>query len=332
MLFIIPPTQDPPAIQAQSQVPQTMESLEYQLLEAFDYGIAVGPPQLPSDRASDQAKLMWLHSAAHLPTPISTFEKNSLERAEADELLKFFEAKGVPTEQSLGKLGLKLTGSQLALWRFGQAAVRRGDWPPSVRREWEGRLLEEKIHPLIMGFALRHALCWALAENDEARLAELKGSKASQDMPEIFLVFQKAFSAIGGPTSALKLWTSDFKELHSGILAGGEAWICPDADFPPHDKAATWVVPLLEPQGIENAESPAWRGRAENFLELPILASYKVSFAPYQRDLSLLGIVFFPALIRLDEKGNIAKIQMGDACPRAVTGAGVMLSPNSNSL
>jgi len=309
-----------------------MESLEYQLLEAFDYGVAVEPPQLPPDRASDQAKLMWLHSAAHLPMPVSTFEKNSPEKAEADKLLKFFEAKGTPSEQSLGKLSLNLTGSQLALWRFGQAATRMGEWPPSVRREWEGRLLEEKIHPLVRGFALRHALCCALAENDEARLAELKASKASQDMPEMFLVFQKAFSAIGGPLSALRLWTTDFEELHDGIPAGGEAWVCPDADFPPHDKAATWVIPLLEPQGIENAESPAWKGRAETISELPILASYKVSFAPYQRDLSLLGLVFFPALIRLDEKRNIAKIQMGDACPRADIDAGVMLSPDPDSL
>ena len=302
------------------------------MLEAFDYGVAVRPPQLPSNRASEQAKLMWLHSAAHLPSPVSTFQKNSPEKAEADELLKFLEAKETPSEQSLVNLSLSLTGSQLALWRFGQAATRRGDWNSDIRRKWEGRLLEEKIHPLIRGFALRHALCWALAENDEMRLARLKGARASQDMPEIFIVFQKAFSTIGGPLSALRLWTSDLVESQSGIQAGEKAWVCPDSDFPPYDKTSTWVIPLLEPQGIENAESPTWRNRAEKMLDLPILTDYKVSFAPYQRDLGLLGIAFFPALICLDESGNVAKIQMGDACPRAATDTGVMLSPDSDTL
>ena len=317
MLFILCQTQDPPAIQAPSQATQTLESLEYQLLEAFDYGVAVKLPQLPLGRASDQAKLVWLHSAAHLPMPLSTFQDNSPEKAEADKLLKFLGAKGATSEQSLEELSLNLTGSQLALWRFGQAVVRKEDWGPNVRRNWEGRLLDEKIHPLIRGFALRHALCWALAENDETRLAELKGSKASQDMPEIFVIFQKAFSAIGGPLSALRLWTSDFVESQSGIQAGVAVWICPDPDFLPCDKTSMWVIPLLEPQGIENAESPAWRDRAEKILELPIFADYKISFAPYRRDLGLLGIELFPALISVDKIGNIAKIQMGDACPRA---------------
>jgi hypothetical protein len=299
------------------------------MLEAFDYGVAVRPPQLPSNRASEQAKLMWLHSAAHLPSPVSTFQKNTPEKAEADELLEFLEAKEAPSEQSLVNLSLSLTGSQLALWHFGQTATRRGDWNSDIRRKWEDRLLEEKTHPMIRGFALRHALCWALAENDEVRLARLKGTRASQDMPEIFVVFQKAFSAIGGPLSVLRLWTSDLVVSQSGIQAGGKAWVCPDSGFPPCDKTSIWVIPLLEPQGIENTESLAWRDKAEKILELPIFADYKVSFAPYQRDLSLLGIAFFPALIHLDESGNVAKIQMGDACPRAATNAGIIaVQPN----
>jgi hypothetical protein len=320
MLLIFPPEQDPPPIQVPDQTMQTLESLEYQMLEAFDYGVMVKLPILPINRASDQAKLQWLHSAAYLSVPISTFHGNSQEKLEADDLIDFFEAKSPPSSQLLGKLSLELTGSQIALWRFGQTATRRGHWTPSVRRLWEGRLLEERVHPIIRGFALRHALCWALAENDEERLADLKGSKASEDMPEIFVIFQKAFSALGGPLSALRLWTSDFLELESSIQGHGTAWICPDANFPPLDKTLIWIIPLLEPQSLENiknSEHQAWRDRAEKMLEMPILADYKVIFAPYQRDLVLFGIAFFPALIGLDKKGNIEKIQMGDACPRS---------------
>jgi hypothetical protein len=322
MPFILPPKQDPPAIQAPDKTPQTLESLEYQILEAFDYGVTLRQPSLPLNRASDQAKLQWLHSAAYLSAPISAFHPDTPEKAEADEVIEFLEAKRPPSEQSLGKLSLKLTGSQMALWRFGQAAARKGDWNPSARRQWEDRLLERHVHPIIRGFALRHALCWALAEKDEERLAELKGSKASEDMPEIFVLFQKAFSAIGGPLSMLRLWASDFLESQGGIQAGGTAWICPDANFPPLDKASIWIVPLLEPQGAENPEHPIWRGRAEKMLEAPLFANYRVFFAPYQRDLDLLGIAFFPALISLNEKGDIAKIQMGDACPRPAVSAG----------
>jgi hypothetical protein len=305
-----------PTVLAQGFEPETLELLEHRILEAFDYGVSISMPELPPERALDQAKLQWLHNAAYLPMPVSVFLPDSPEQKEATEIIKFLDTTAPPTELSLNKLGLSLTGSQLALWHFGQANVRNGTWGKYTRLQWEDRLLEVSMHPIIKGFALRHALCWALAENDEERFADLKYSEIGEGQPTIFTLFQKAFAALDSPFDALRLWTSSFVEVTDTSPFNNTVWICPDPNFPPVDTTKDWIIPMLEMALTETADGPAWATRAEQILEEKIFANYKVFFAPFQKDLDLLGIALFPALIELSEDGNIKGIKMGDACPR----------------
>ena len=297
--------------------PETLKTLEYQILEAFDYGAAIELPKLPSDRAADQAVIQWLHSAVSLSIPISTFAADSLEQSEAAEIIRFLNTAAVPPVSAFNELSLRLSGSQLALWRFGQASARSGKWGASVRRSWENRLMDSSIHPMIRGFAVRHALCWALAENDEARLADLKNSKIGEDAPLIFSLFQKTFASLDNPLTALRLWTSSFSEVSDAGALGAGLWICPDPDMPPPSPVSVWIIPILGSPLKEGADNSQWKTSAEQFLKTPVFSDYKVFFAPFQKDLDLLGIALFPVLIEQDSVGNVKSIRMGDACPRA---------------
>jgi hypothetical protein len=297
--------------------PEPLELLEYQILEAFDYGAAIALPELPPERAADMAKLRWLHNAAYSSLPVSVFSAGSPEQKEAKGVLQFLKTTASPTEQNIGGLGLSLTGSQLALWRFGQANVRNGAWGRATRIQWEARLLEAPVHPIIQGFALRHALCWALAENDEKRFADLKHSEIGEGQPIIFALFQKAFAALDGPLDALRLWTSSLSGAEGGTPFCGAVWVCPDPNFPPPGATKDLIGPPLETALTESADGPAWAARAGQMTEEKIFADYRVFFAPFQKDMDMLGIALFPALLELGEDGNIKRIQMGDACPRA---------------
>ncbi|MDR2696983.1 MAG: hypothetical protein LBB40_00730, partial [Holophagales bacterium] len=199
MLFITATLINPPAIQTPETEAAALETLEYEILDAFDYGVSIDLPRLSHKRALDQAKLQWLHSAVNLSLPVSAFAANSSEGKEAAGIIKFLNTEVMPTKRILNKIILRLSGSQMALWRFGQANVRNGKWDSIARLCWEDRLLDRSVHPIIRGFALRHALCWALAENDEKRFADLKNARIGEDAPSIFSLFQKTFASLGGP-------------------------------------------------------------------------------------------------------------------------------------
>ena len=306
----------PPVMQIPEIDTRTLASLEYQMLEAFDYGFEARLPALPSERGMDMAKLRWLHAAAYSSLKISAFSDGSPEHSEAERVIKFLNAKELPTEASFSSLNMHLTGSQMALWRFGQAAVRNGSWGQNIRKQWEDLLLDQSIHPVIRGFALRHALCWALAENNEIRLAEIKNSSAGDDIPSLFSLFQKAFASLGGPLSPLRLWNSSFSQIENTKPFAQKLWLCPDPNFPPANKTTDWIVPLLEGSVVGNTENPSWRANAEQLLKENGFSGYNVIVAPFKKDLDLLGIALFPALVELDNGGKIMSIKMGDACPR----------------
>jgi hypothetical protein len=315
-LLIVTILANMPTVLAQGFETEPLELLEYRMLEAFDYSAAIALPELPPERAADLAKLRWLHSAAYSTFPVSAFSPGSPEQKEADGVIRFLKTGALPTEQGLATLGLSLTGSQLALWRFGQASVRSGAWGRDTRLQWEARLLDAPVHPIIKGFALRHALCWALAEKDEKRFAYLKHSEAGEGQPIIFSLFQKAFAALGGPLNTLRLWTASLSEATSDTPFNGAVWVSPDPSFPPPAHTKDWIVPLLEVALTETADGPAWAARARQMMEEKIFADYRVFFAPFLKDLDMLGIALFPALLELGEGGSIQGIKMGDACPR----------------
>ncbi|MDR1841581.1 MAG: hypothetical protein LBQ86_06615 [Holophagales bacterium] len=296
------------------QEPESLEELEYRFLEAYDYDAIIDLPKLPPSRGADQAALQWLHSAAALPAPISPFAPGSPEQGEAAALIEFLNSETASVESGLDKLSLRLSGSQLVLWRFGRANIRSEKWSPATRRRWEDRLLDESSHTIIRGFAARHALCWALAENDENRFADLKNGRIGEDMPAIFGLFQKTFASLGGPLTALRLWSPSLEDISDEGAPGPTIWLCPDPDLTPLSKDMSWIIPILN-FSLEDSPEALWKAIAEDLLKSPALADYKVFFAPRQRDLDLLGMALFPALIELDQDGNIERIQMGDACP-----------------
>jgi hypothetical protein len=304
-----------PALQEQEPEPPPLEILEYQALEAFDHDTVRAMPTLPPGREDDMAKLQWLQSAAALPIPVSVFRKGSPESLEADALLRFIGMDRVPPELDIEKVPLALTGSQLALWRHGRVSIREGRWDSKIRISWENRLIEAKTHPIIRGLALRHALCWALADGDEKRFAELKYSKAGEDMPSIVTLFQKAFALLGGPLAPLRLWDTSLEELPAEQAAFGRIWISPAADLPPPDHSATWIYPILGQAGFESGPALAWMSAAEELLKDNALAGYSVFFAPSQDELEMLGMALFPVLMELDQNGDVASVKMGDACP-----------------
>jgi hypothetical protein len=78
----------------------------------------------------------------------------------------------------------------------------------------------------------------------------------------------------------------------------------------------SWLIPLLEMSMAETADVPLWAARAKKMLETEKFADYKVYFAPFRQDFELLGMALFPVLLELDERGNLVRINMGDACPR----------------
>ncbi|MCL1893235.1 MAG: hypothetical protein FWG02_03215 [Holophagaceae bacterium] len=303
-------------IQIPEQEPETLELLEHQMLMAYDYGFNVQLPELPPVRELDAKKLKWLHSAMQLQVPVSFFQADTPEHTESLDIIGLLNSKKPPTEESFKDLSLSLTGSQLALWRFGQTAIRNGLWSQKIRLCWENRLMDESTHPIIRGLALRHALCWALAQDDENRLADLKNSSIGEDIPSMFTLFQKAFASLGGSIASLRLWSSSFKEVDSLENLSRTLWLCPDPGFFPASRAHDWIIPLLDDSQRENRERPLWREGAEQLLKAQDISAFNVYIAPFKKDLELLGIALFPTQLELDQAGNIISIKMGDACPR----------------
>jgi len=318
MLFITVVLTNPPAIQTPETEQETLETLEYQILEAFDCGVSFDLPRLSPKRALDQAKLQWLYSAANLSTPVSVFATNSSEEKETARIIKFLNTDKIPTKLSLSKLSLRLSGSQMALWRFGQANVRSGKWDPNARQCWEDRLLDNSVHPIIRGFALRHALCWALAEKNEKRFADLKNAQIGEDVPSFFSLFQKTFALLDGPLTGLRLWTSSFNEVSGAHPIGASIWVCPEPDLKPPGTVTAWIIPILDSPAGGNSDTTPWETRANQLLKSRNIADCKMFFAPFQKDFEVLGIALFPALIELEQSGNIKSIMMGDACPRGI--------------
>lgn len=228
----------------------------------------------------------------------------------------------VPKERlaaALKALSLQETGSALALWRWGQVQVRTGVFDPGIRRAWEDRL-RTAGPALTRGYALRHALCWALAEQDEARFASLR-SATGPASEAILKTFQGLFGRLGGPSPTLRLWTLPglaYRDLGLDQL-GARIWICPLDEGPPPalPPGTAWIIPSasggLDERDASLSELLLAEGRA---LEQRLQAAGSTAhFAASRPAFERLGLVWFPILIELDGKGGIRSIRMGDAAP-----------------
>jgi hypothetical protein len=315
----LPPQQPPPAIVSPAPSEPDAESA---LLEAYDWGRPL--PAAPKLKGPRGLEYQWLRAAATfdpdhgLPAnPFATGRK----RSEAEALQHLFRGPADRTGAALRALPLHESGTALALWRWGQLQVRKGRFDPTLRRAWEDRLLGAGP-ALTRGYALRHALCWALAEGDEARLSSIR-SAAGATSEETLKGFQRLFGLLGGPAPVLRLWTLpglDYRDLRLDQMGGLRTWICPleNGPLPELPTGTSWIIPSasasLGERDASLSEPLLKEGQA--LAERLQAAGRFAFFAPSQTAFESLGLAWFPILIELDGKGDIRTIRMGDAAPR----------------
>ena len=317
----MPPLTDPPPTPPAEirPAPPTAAELQDRLLEAYDWGRAL--PVAP--KGPGAMAYRWLQAAATFDPrqgpPSNPFPPGAAHR-EAEALRALLKAPRMRLAARLAALPLRQTGTALALWRWGQAQVRDGHFTPAVRRAWEDRLLTGGPG-LTRGYALRHALCWALAEQDEARFAALKG-RADEAAEPVVARFQRLFGLLGGPSPVLRLWTLpglDYRDLRLDQLGAARVWILPAEEGPLPDLPAdvAWIIPSLDAglddrsasiPGSLQAEAKTLEGR---FREAGRTAHFVPSRAAFQD----LGLAWFPVLVDLDAQGRIKALRMGDAAP-----------------
>lgn len=319
MPLTVPPPATPPA-EIRPARPSPAE-LESRLLEAYDWGRPL-PPEAPKGPAG--AAHRWLEAAATFDPrgglPANPFPPGAAHR-EAESLRTLLKGSPDQVAARLSALPLRQSGTALALWRWGQARVRAGAFSAATRRTWEDRLLAQGP-ALTRGYALRHALCWALADQDEARFADIK-ARPAPEVDSVVTEFQRLFGLLGGPSPDLRLWSLpglDYQDLKLGQLGAPRVWICPAEGGPLPDLPGNvaWIIPSAEggldarsaslPEGLlEEGRALAARLRA---------AGRTARFAPSRAAFEALGLAWFPILIDLDAQGNVQAIRMGDAAPR----------------
>lgn len=317
MPLTAPPPPPPPALIQAAPLPGS--DWENQFLDAYDWGRPL--PLAPKGPAAASAR--WLQLAAtfdpaqpKLPDPFPTGPSHR----EAEALRSLLKATPVQVASQLPALPLHQAGTALALWRWGQRRVREGQFTPPLRRAWEDRLLREGPQ-LTRGYALRHALCHALAEGDEARFTSLKAG-APAEVGNLLAEFQRLFGQLGGPPPELRLWQLpglDYQDVRLDQLGARRIWIRPAEAGPLPDLPAdvAWIVPSAE-AGLDArgaSLSDSLQAEAEALAARLRTAGRTARFAPSREAFEAVGLVWFPILIDLDAEGRVAGIRMGDAAP-----------------
>lgn len=307
-----------PALVLLAAPPQPAHPLpeaEATLLMALDDGSPLPDLKVaPRDRAG----VAWLRSVAQDAAPGNPFPKGSRGDREVRALEALLGATEPPAED-LARLELAWAGSHLRLWKEGQRRIRQGLWGTALRRTWEDRLLDLDGPPVVRGWALRHALCFALAEGDEDRFGGLREAWG-EAAPDLFRAFQRAFGLLGAPAPRLPVWTLPGLEATELALAerpGTRIRLEPPDRDPllPPPGIDLWIVPSR--LGLQPAEEPFLRGAelkeghalAERFLRAGLTAHLAASRKPFEE----LALVYFPVELRVDAQGRVADIRMGDA-------------------
>lgn len=315
----------PPIIQATRHVIPLNEAVE-QVMQDFDAEDPALPSRDPEVARVDRTSLRWLRSAALSEIPENPFRKGTASFAEAEALLAMLKADRAHAEVLLPNLKVQEPGTALALWRWAKRQERAKPWSLATRRIWEDKLMAKSVPSMLNGYALRHGLCWALAEKDEARFAELKAAWG-QDDPSLFASFQRLFGWFGGISPVLRLWMLpglEYQDRRLDLLLafdGGKSsriWISPDTSpLPKMPGHTAWIVPSAT--GNQNpSETSLNLGElvaGEKISASVAMAKGLAYFAPSRTEFETLGLVFFPILIELDSKGEIKDIHMGDAAP-----------------
>lgn len=317
----------PPALHAGAPAPQgapaprvSFQEAAIALLEAYDAGR--GMPQAPALRPADQAAYRWLRACAQARAgepPANPFPKGPLQ-AEAEALRAFW---ALPPEQAVARLPQLRTealGTGLALWRWGKALTRKGRLPRAAREAWEDRLLAGPAVDLVQGYALRHALCFALATRDEARLTALR-DRIPADQEALYTLAQAAFGLLGNPLPPVRLWTLPGLRLEDRSLSGLGAtrlWMAPyEGALPRVPPGCAWVVPTLGGMALpQDAQLDHVSAAEAGPVAQALAAAHRTAWlAPSRADFERLGLVHFPILLRFDGEGRLTELRMGDAAP-----------------
>lgn len=284
------------------------------LLEAFDYGLPPESLPRPLVKPKDRPALAWLRAALAEALPTNPFTKGSRSFREAGAVRTLLAADSTSFVSNLAPLKPSLAGSHAALWRSGQARARKGEFSVTQRHVWENLLARPESPLVIRGLALRHALCFALAEGDEARLMSLK-SAHGDEIPDFFQTFQRAFALLGGPAPRFYLWS--LPELESQDLSlsrlGSRVFISPIELPAPPD--AMWIIPAPttnHPTNLSVLDGESLKEATQVAQQVRTLGR-KALLAPSRPPLEALALVYFPIDIRFDTTGMIQSIRMGDA-------------------
>ncbi|HNX95394.1 MAG TPA: hypothetical protein PKL14_09555 [Holophaga sp.] len=318
----------------------TRVEAEARLFEAYDLrdGLGDGPfdfaqqPWAASVRPADRPSLRWLAAAFAPGVPANPFRKGDKAWAEADSIGALLNSPEGQWPDRVKAQGLKEAGSRLAFWRWGQRRVRAGAFQPELRRAWEDRLLAAaRPGELLFGYALRHALCFALAEADEGRLTQIK-ERWDGASSQTILAFQRAFALLGAPSPRFRVWRlpemlpvdSTLGEM--GQESGGKrVWIAaaPKDGLPELASGTTWLVPTVDGAQPEEQDSLLEPSLSEARILSERLSKAKRSalLAPVSKPFENCALMFFPILVDLGDGGVVRRIQMGDAALAAPANA-----------
>lgn len=315
------PFQVPAQAQPAPEAPLPLATALARLLDEYDLkgeGAALSsPPVQPGDAAA----LKWLREALTRDLPDDPFPKGSAAHGEAEALRILVQAGAIGAEARLARLTLNEVGTQLALWRWGRRLERAERLPAAVRLAWEDALLGAPSPTLATGFALRHALCFALAAGDLERFGRLKAAHA-RDAADTVLDFQRLFGLIGTAGPGLHLWSLPGlrpSQVQLKDLGGERIWIRPaEPDLPAILPAGVaWIIPSTAGSLEEAAAAldDASQKEAQQLARMFTTPGQNIWFAPSRADFEAYGLTVFPMLIRIDFRGCITSIQMGEAAP-----------------
>ena len=308
----------PIAVLAAPQTPVPgLRAAQKAILEAFDEGRPLPRVRV---RPADRLQVAWLESACGPGRPANPFPRGTKAWKEAQALLALSgpAATGGDLLGAVRALPLQCLGTQVAFWTWGRDRTRRGEMPREVREAWEDRLLEPSGHPLLVEYALRHALCMALDADDDARFSSLR-NRFDELVPELFLDFQRAFNLLGGHLPPLRLWTLPGLVVGDPLFPlGGEREIriqpLEGDALPLFPEGTVWIIPTREGgQSLRVADlSGAILEEALGIASRLKAASRTAYLAASRPALESFGLTFVPAIIRLDGKGDVTRITMGD--------------------
>jgi hypothetical protein len=290
----------------------SLAEAEAAVLEAWDGTDGRGPLPEPAVAKRDRAGLRWLLAVARGQRE-NPFPPGSAGWKEAEAVRALPAARD--RARAIRACPQTYAGSSLALWLWGRA----GRFRRAERILWEDRLLEVTVPGVLRTRALQHALCFALAEDDEARFADLR-REWGEDSPEEFMAFQRAFCLLGATSPVFRLWQvpgGSFMEGGLQNLQARHVLILPlqGAALPAVPADTAWIIPLLENRraGLPGTlDDETGRRLAELGARLGG-ASRMAWFAPGEEPFGTYGLTMFPARLDLDPQGRITAIRMGDA-------------------